>query len=475
MAPTLTESWRAGAWRLAPSRLGFLSRFNLASLAILLAGMLVIGSWMAHRIEAEVIERSAQLSSTYAQLLMAPHVAELSAGGRLSDSVRAELDRHFRDPRLQSSIPLARIWSPQGDILYSAHRERARGPAPGQGFAHALDGQVQGRIRSSHAAGGQRMMQVFAPLGTDTKVWAVLELGIGVDGLEASVRSAQQQSWGLAMAGTGLMYLLLLGMARQASRTMGRQRDELAQNVVQLQDLLAQNRRMRERIRRAGARTTALNEQYLHRLSADLHDGPGQDLALALLRLDELYGECRGCETVPRQGGSVDEDFETIVFALHSALKEVRTCCAELRLPGFERLSLNDVVARVVREFERKTRQSVAVTTEGELGEAPLSVKIALYRVIQEALANGFRHASGAAQRVHVAATDADVIVEISDEGPGMATLDISTGTNRLGMRGMRERVELLGGDFEIRSVVGEGTTIHARLPRTFTDIQDDE
>ena len=86
-------------------------------------------------------------------------------------------------------------------------------------------------------------------------------------------------------------------------------------------------RRLQERVRLAAGRTTALNEQALRRISADLHDGPGQALALALLRLDSLESPADARST----------DFATVHGAVRDALNEVRSISAGLRLPELGR------------------------------------------------------------------------------------------------------------------------------------------
>ena len=97
--------------------------------------------------------------------------------------------------------------------------------------------------------------------------------------------------------------------------------------------------------------------------------------------------------------------------------------------------------------------------------EIPLPLKITVYRLIQEGLNNAFRHANGSEQRVHVYSEEDQIVVEISDRGPGFQPEQTGGWDGRLGLSGMRERVESLGGQFEIRSEMGKGTMIIAILP----------
>jgi signal transduction histidine kinase len=90
-------------------------------------------------------------------------------------------------------------------------------------------------------------------------------------------------------------------------------------------------------------------------------------------------------------------------------------------------------------------------------------VKIALYRLLQESLANGYRHSGATEQRVDVSHAAGNVDVRIADNGQGFNPTEVA-GAGHLGLAGMRERIEILGGTFSVNSAAGVGTSIHARL-----------
>lgn len=97
--------------------------------------------------------------------------------------------------------------------------------------------------------------------------------------------------------------------------------------------------------------------------------------------------------------------------------------------------------------------------------QASLSVKITLYRVVQEALNNAYRHAAGAGQRVEARGLPGQIAIDISDQGPGFGPEQHEPPEEHLGIVGMRERVESLGGRFRIESAPGRGVRITAVLP----------
>jgi signal transduction histidine kinase len=84
--------------------------------------------------------------------------------------------------------------------------------------------------------------------------------------------------------------------------------------------------------------------------------------------------------------------------------------------------------------------------------------------LLQESLTNSFRHANGSAQHVEAKAADGRLTVEVSDRGTGFNPAAIIP-EGHLGLVGMRERVEILGGSFDLQSTVGQGTTIRVTLP----------
>ena len=93
-----------------------------------------------------------------------------------------------------------------------------------------------------------------------------------------------------------------------------------------------------------------------------------------------------------------------------------------------------------------------------------MPVKITLYRLVQEALTNAYRHAGGKGQRVVVQCDGRDLKVAVMDAGPGFDGGQEGDSAEHLGLVGMRERVESLGGQFAIESTPGSGTTVRAHL-----------
>jgi signal transduction histidine kinase len=142
----------------------------------------------------------------------------------------------------------------------------------------------------------------------------------------------------------------------------------------------------------------------------------------------------------------------------------MRAISTGLGLPQLANLSLHETVIRAVRAHERRTGSQVELELTAGPEQAALPVKITIYRVIQEALNNAYRHAEGANQQVKMF-LDGDLLaVEVSDQGPGFVVQPSAALDGHLGLAGMRERVESLGGYFSVKSEIGKGTRVMARL-----------
>jgi signal transduction histidine kinase len=149
---------------------------------------------------------------------------------------------------------------------------------------------------------------------------------------------------------------------------------------------------------------------------------------------------------------------------MNAALVDMRTIAAGLRTPELEDASPAEIVRRAVAEHERRAAHPATVDIRTIPDEAPLATRIALYRILSEALSNAARHGSGIDVLVNVGEVDGFLSLQVSDAGPGFDP-DRGPGEGHLGLAGMRERTELLGGRFELTSTPGTGTQIRADLP----------
>ena len=229
----------------------------------------------------------------------------------------------------------------------------------------------------------------------------------------------------VSLLGGLILYLLLFWVVRTAHQLIETQRT---------------------RIKQASSRGVELNEQYLRRIGSELHDGPLQSIGFALLKLDSIF------QSGSDSGRSDKAVIDKIQQALNGALQELRSLSAGLTIPELRELSAREAISRLIKRHESRTSTSVSHDLHNLPEILSTPTKICLYRLVQEGLNNAYRHAAGIDQQIDVSVQGSLLFLTISDGGPGMDVDDVGkiNDAEHLGLRGMRERVESLGGDFEI-------------------------
>ncbi len=218
----------------------------------------------------------------------------------------------------------------------------------------------------------------------------------------------------------------------------------------------------------AGRRILAVTEEELQRIILDIHDGPVQMLFAALSQVNLLQRQIQQVN----QADPVlfTKGLARIALLLEDSLTEIRTFLGTFRPPEFAKRDLLAVLEGVIIQFEAATGNHVELQVDGPLPLVSLPVKIALYRILQEALSNSHRHAGVKEQHVRLWKGEGVLGLEVTDRGLGFNPPPLTgpAATEReehIGLRGMRDRVALVGGTFELWSRPGEGTRIRVQVP----------
>ena len=455
--------------------LSLAQQFNFVSLAILILGMILIGWWIGLQIKLAVINRTGTTTALYVDSFISPQIQELGQNRALTPAHVVTLSKLLTETLLGQQIVTFKIWDSDHRIIYSTNPSNIGLIFPNnQELARAFHGEIVSKISDlsepenrEEKKDWNRLAETYSPVrqkGSE-RIIAVAEFYQSVDDLLKEIITAQMRSWLVVGMATLVMYLILIGMVRRGSNTISHQQAELQNKVAQLSNLLEQNQKLDKRVRRAATRTTALNERFLRRISAELHDGSAQDLGVALLRLDGVIASFEDDDTIPSKDQNNNEVLYAIQNFLRHALEEIRTISTGLRLPELDKLTLEETLARVVHIHEKRTETRVPVSVDHLPEQSPLPVKITLYRVIQEALSNAIRHSGTTDLQIRIKLEADTLNVVISDQGHGF---DITKDVDRdehLGLTGMRERVESLGGLFRIETGPGQGTRVIADLP----------
>jgi len=449
-------------------------RFTFASFIVMILGMAGLGRWVGEKIKTGVIKESAATTALYMDSFIAPNIQELGHSKSISPEHVVALDNLFSKNNLGSQTVSVKIWNKDHYIIYSNIA-----PLIGRTFPNTADqisafqGILTGEISSLQESENIEerrlskgpLLEIYSPvrLNDTNQIIAVAEFYQKVDTLEAEIAAAQMRGWLMLGTTMAVMYLLLVGFIQWANNTIEMQEASLKNQVAQLTQLLSQNNELDRRVRRAAANTTALNEGLLRRTSAELHDGPVQEISLALLRLDRAIEQNETCRFV-NPNSMCNESLPIAQASLQAALQEMRTIAAELGLPQLDGLTLPEVFSHAVRSHEQRTGTKAALSIKDIPDQATLPIKITAYRLVQEGLNNAYHHAGGAGQRVRVTCNFHQMQIEVSDQGPGFDVSMPIEWEEQLGLAGMRERVESLGGLFSIESKINEGTKLIARL-----------
>jgi signal transduction histidine kinase len=214
------------------------------------------------------------------------------------------------------------------------------------------------------------------------------------------------------------------------------------------------------------------NERRLLRLAYDLHDGPLQELVLLAEDLRLAAGQIEGVvpEADKARVRGRFQDLEARLGALEEALREIahggHAASSVARGP----------IEEMVRaELEALGGTSIAVDfhCEGTFDRMTDSQKIALLRVVQEGLSNVRKHSGASSVSVVLQGTPEGTELTIRDDGRGFDPHAL--GRDRLGVAGVLDRVNLLGGDVKIESFPGKGATLWVRLPEWRPPTTDEE
>jgi len=232
--------------------------------------------------------------------------------------------------------------------------------------------------------------------------------------------------------------------------------------LMDIEDRVHAEQALREsadRLQLLSRRLLEVQEEERRHLARELHDEFGQLLATITVQLHvakTLAGE------------SARSIIEECISILQRAGDEVRSLALELRPTMLDTAGLDATLRWLASQHEQRT--GIATEVVGHLNEVPGEVAIAAFRVIQEALTNVLRHAQ--AQHIWIELSQSDGAVEllVRDDGMGFdvpKTLDWAANRGHLGLLGMKERVQILGGHLEVDSKPGLGTRIRLSLPLT--------
>ncbi|OGO40616.1 MAG: hypothetical protein A2Z03_08365 [Chloroflexi bacterium RBG_16_56_8] len=236
---------------------------------------------------------------------------------------------------------------------------------------------------------------------------------------------------------------------------------------IAIQNALAYQQRLRaetelkesyEQLRALAAKLQLAREEERTQIARELHDQLGQ--ALTALKFDLAWLT----NQLVKDDATLGQKAKAVTTQMDTLIKTVRRIATELRPGMLDDLGLPASIEWQAREFQKRTGVKCKVSLPQQDLPLARAQSIALFRIFQETLTNVARHAGAQHIKVKLEAANDSLTLQVRDDGRGIQAGEIA-GTHSLGLLGMRERAELLGGAFDIRGVPGEGTTVTVSIP----------
>jgi len=453
----MDDLWQRKGWE----GLSLARQFALADGVVMVLATAAVGWFVSGRIEEVVVRNTANATALYMESFVAPLTQELALTENLSDASRARIGALLEGTALGRRVVSFKIWR-EGGLLVDASNTALIGQTfpPTDNLKLAWAGEVRADFEDTgdpedagEDAMGMPLLEIYSPIREvqTGRVIAVAEFYEVATQLKSDLARARLASWGTVALVMALIGACLFVIVLRGSRTIDTQ-------LAAMTDLSSRNVALRLRVQGAAARFAAMNDQTLRRIGADLHDGPAQLLGFAALRLDALR-DAAGAKAAP----AVDE----VARAVKDSIAEIRTISRGLSLPDIDRRSLPDLVQGLADAHKARTGADVAVGCHVEPGiDLPEAAKICIYRFVQEGLNNGWRHAEGRGQAVHLRLMGDDLTLTVADRGPGFIAAPPGAGADgtTLGLAGLADRVESLGGQFTARNRAGGGAELTMTL-----------
>ncbi len=254
-----------------------------------------------------------------------------------------------------------------------------------------------------------------------------------------------------------------LEMSVERAETIGLQMnvvlDYLSGDLNQVTRILesAKNRQM------IGLKIILAQEDERKRIAREIHDGPAQSLANMVLRTEiaERMLDTNDLETIRAELIDLKQQVRV-------GLGEIRKIIFNLRPMALDDLGLVPTLRKFVQDFEERTRIRSVFETVGKEKRLPSAMEAAMYRLVQEAFNNAFKHAAPTYMSLEMNFREQTVQMQITDNGSGFSVEQVEAKArqhSQFGLVGMRERVELLQGKIDFESTIGQGTKIKIQVP----------
>lgn len=428
--------------------MSFRTRLALTMGALILLIAAAIWIYVPQQFEAEAMTLIGHKAETLAQL------TAFTIHPAVYFQDRAALEEALSGTRRDKDVAYVVVSDPSGRTLAAFHPERAT-------------------LRTRGRSAGGDLYAVSTPIRDGARVLAYLHIGMSLARLQRDVGRMRLAIGILAalILAAGLVAVVLIsdvltrplrevaaGAGRIAAgdlsyRVPAGRDDEIGRLATAFNDMAAKVAERDASLRQLSLRLLSIQEQERVRIAREVHDELGQALTAMKIDLQQLW----------RNHPGLEQPLGAIARTIDETVELVRRIATDLRPSVLDDLGVTAALELQLRRVRESTgiQTTLVVSEEPELG---MLTGVTLYRIAQEALANVVRHAEASEIEVSLAIQDRAAVLEISDNGRGVTPEQIA-GPDSLGLLGMRERAELLGGSVTIAGEPGKGTRVTVMLP----------
>ncbi len=341
---------------------------------------------------------------------------------------------------LQKALTISkRIGSNEG-VMYShmglANAFEAAGNADSALFHFRIYHAVEDSLMNSRINAQLSEMRLKYEKAENERKIELLEHNAAEQQVEIQLQKASFSRWIIVLVGSILVIILAGGIYYLYKRNEA-------------------NKRKRERLRRFSEEMIKWQEDERKKVAGELHDGIGQSLVMMKNQLQRFESE--------------DDEQEEVVQKLENAvadtIQEVRLISYALRPFYLDLLGLEGAVNELISDVRKSTSIKVEERIDGLNNKLAKDQEIHMFRIFQESIQNIIKHSVATEVVISVSAAHEVMEVCISDNGVGFDSRIEFNDMRGFGLRGMKERVNLLGGTLKVDSVRGNGTTLTFKIP----------
>lgn len=444
--------------------LGLTVQFLLLATVLYTVLVIATGRIQNHLISERMIEGSLEIEQALARGVLLSVLGEEPVRDFLPAGLRHSLQQATATQIDPDYINKIKLWGVDGKLVYDSAAPIQPLQELEPAVARALTGETV-ILRASDDSPenaqdigiGSVVYEVYMPLvNARGEIIAVGEIYCSVELLLARISSLLADTdyirvTSLLIGITGLAILVAFAQRRLAS-----QERSIAESLARSDELAARNRQLFNESERLRMQASQITEALLNRIGSELHDGPIQLLSISALYRSRLI-HAEADQPLAAKASEL----------LDAALVDLRSISTGLVLPTLDGLHLDETLRLAVQNFRTECGTDVALQTDKVDVALSQDVRIAIYRIVYEALHNARKHAEGRGVAVESTVANSVLTVTISDKGPGIRAGVIEDRPQPgvpLGLAGMRNRAKSIGALLEINSRPGRGTQIRLSI-----------